>query len=253
MTATVADICRYPVKGLNAQHLERVTLTPGQGLPQDRRFALAHGAAGADPSATVSPSTASFLTLLREEKLAQLRVDFDEASEELTILRAGKQVVHAKATDPLGRALIGEFFAGFMAGAVRGVPKLIEAKGQTLSESPDPVVSLISLASLRDLERVVRRDVHPLRFRANFYLEDIPAWAEMGWIGKEIGLGAARLQIIGPTERCAATNVNPETAERDMNIPRALQGGFGHGALGVYAQVTGGGDVATGERLNPPV
>ncbi len=42
MTITVAEICRYPVKGLNAERLARVLLTPGEGLPHDRRFALAH-------------------------------------------------------------------------------------------------------------------------------------------------------------------------------------------------------------------
>ena len=37
----VAQICRYPLKGLNAEQLERVTLSPGAGLPHDRRFATA--------------------------------------------------------------------------------------------------------------------------------------------------------------------------------------------------------------------
>ena len=32
MTITVAEICRYPVKGLNAERLARVTLSPGEGL-----------------------------------------------------------------------------------------------------------------------------------------------------------------------------------------------------------------------------
>jgi uncharacterized protein YcbX len=36
---SVIDIYRYPVKGLNAESLERVELSPGQGLPHDRRFA----------------------------------------------------------------------------------------------------------------------------------------------------------------------------------------------------------------------
>ena len=49
MAVTVTDICRYPVKGLSAEHLERVALEPGEGLPHDRRFALAHGATTFDP------------------------------------------------------------------------------------------------------------------------------------------------------------------------------------------------------------
>src|SRR3954452_4548231 len=41
MQNTVAAIYRYPVKGLSAEALDRVTLAPGDCLPQDRRFAIA--------------------------------------------------------------------------------------------------------------------------------------------------------------------------------------------------------------------
>ena len=35
MTATISAIYRYPVKGLRAERMERVALTPGECLPQD--------------------------------------------------------------------------------------------------------------------------------------------------------------------------------------------------------------------------
>ncbi len=69
---------------------------------------------------------------------------------------------------------------------------------------------------------------------------------------KEIELGGARLRVTKPTQRCAATNVGPETAARDMNIPQALQRGFGHVDMGVYAEVVTGGEVATGDRIVAP-
>ncbi len=252
MTITVAEICRYPVKGLNAERLERVALSPGEGLPHDRRFAIAHGSTAFDLQAPEWRPKTQFLMLMRDEKLAQLRVTFDAASGDLAISRAGKQVVHAKATEPLGRALIEQFVAGFMGAAVRGAPKLLEAPGHMFSNVREKCVSLINLASVRDLERVVRGAVDPARFRANIYLEGAPAWAESGWLGKEIELGGARLRVIRPTQRCAATNVDPETAARDMNIPRALKRGFGHVDMGVYAEVVTGGEVAMGDRIVAP-
>ena len=39
----IETIYRYPVKGLTAEALEEVTLTPGETLPEDRRFALVQG------------------------------------------------------------------------------------------------------------------------------------------------------------------------------------------------------------------
>ena len=252
MTITVVDICRYPVKGLSAEHLERAALTPGEGLPHDRRFALAHGSTAFDPGNPRWLPKTNFLMLMRDEKLAQLRAHFEPDSGLLKIERGGKQVVSAKPTETLGRTVIGQFFAGFMAGAARGAPKLVEAPGHMFSNSRRKYVSLINLASLRDLERVMRKPVHPLRFRANVYVEGAPAWSEFNWTGEEISLGATRLKVAGPIDRCAATNVDPETAERDLNVPLALQRGFGHVNMGIYAEVIEAGELAKGDELTPP-
>ena len=249
MPIAVADICRYPVKGLNAEHLDGVELTPGEGLPHDRRFALAHGSTRVDPDAPEWQPKTNFLCLMRDEKLAQLRTSFDPDSGMLTINRAGKQVVRANAADPMGRMLIGQFFAGFMAGAARGAPRLVEAPGHMFSDTRAKVVSIINLASVGDLERVVRQPVEPLRFRANLYIDGAPAWSEFDWVGRDIAIGEARLRVTKRIDRCAATNVNPETAERDRNIPRALQHGFGHIDMGIYAEVVAGGTITKGDSL----
>ncbi len=100
-----------------------------------------------------------------------------------------------------------------------------------------------------DLERVTGAAVDPLRFRANVYFEGAPAWAEFDWLGREIAIGAARLRVTARIDRCAATHVNPETAARDMNVVKALQRGFGHIDMGVYAEVISGGEIATGDGI----
>jgi uncharacterized protein YcbX len=74
-------------------------------------------------------------------------------------------------------------------------------------------------------------------------LERAPAWSELGWIGSDIALGGARLRVIAAITRCAATQVNPASALRDLDIVGALQRGFGHNLMGVYAEVVAGGDV----------
>jgi uncharacterized protein YcbX len=120
------------------------------------------------------------------------------------------------------------------------------------SDVREKCLSLINLASVRDLERVVRRPVDPLRFRANLYVEGLAAWAEFDWSGGEIEMGGARLRVIGRIERCTATNVDPETAARDMNIPLALQRGFGHVDMGIYAKVLTAGEITVGDRIIVP-
>ena len=68
-------------------------------------------------------------------------------------------------------------------------------------------------------------------------------------MGSGIKIGNAGFQVESPIERCAATNVNPESAERDLNIIRALQAGFRHIHMGVYAKVIAGGEIAKGDPL----
>lgn len=252
MTATIAEICRFPLKGLNAEKLDRVALAPGAGLPHDRRFALAHGGSGFDSGAPQWRAKSHFLCLMRDEKLAQLRAAFDPETGVMTISRAGKQVVRGNATEAMGRTLIAQFFAGFMGAAARGTPRLVEAGAEMFTDTKDQVVSIINLASVQDLERVARKPVDPLRFRANFYVAGLPAWREFDWLGREIGLGPARLQVVERTGRCAATNVDPQSAERNMNIPRTLQQGFGHADMGIYAKVIAGGEAARGDPVEAP-
>lgn len=252
MAVTVVDICRYPVKGLSADSLQRVTLRPGEALPHDRRFAIAHGSTQFDPADPKWLPRTNFLMLARDERLALLRCRFYPDSDELAIERGGKQVMRVKPTEPMGRMVIGQFFASFMARSSRGTPKLVEAPGISFSDADEKLVSIINLASIRDLERVMRVPLHPLRFRANIYIDGLPAWAEREWVGGEIAIGQARLAVSEAIERCAATNVDPDSAERDLNIPLALQRGFGHVTMGVYASVVEGGSIAKGDTVSPP-
>lgn len=241
MSATVQQICRFPVKGLNAEALEKVALTAGSGLPEDRRFGIAYGLG--------TGAKRGFYDLVQEERLAQLRVAYDPAGPSLTLSRQGRQVVSANPRDQTGRMLLNQFFAGFLAGTRRGTPAFQEVDETTQDDLLPNPISLINLASIRDFERVARQPVDPRRFRGNILFDGAPAWAEFSWIGKEIRIGVARLRVVERTQRCAATNVNPETAERDMNIPLTLRKGFGHMDMGVYAEVTASGEVKPGDEV----
>jgi MOSC domain-containing protein len=61
-----------------------------------------------------------------------------------------------------------------------------------------------------------------------------------------------KLEVLKRTERCAATNVDPDTGKRDMAIPVALQRAFGHTDFGIYARVTADGILALGDEVSAP-
>lgn len=248
--ATIANIYRYPVKGLSAEPLASVTLSPGAPLPFDRAWAIENGPSGFDPDAPAKMPKIKFLMLMKNERLAALETRFDEETRELTILRHGKRVAGGKLDDPLGRQLVEQFFSAYMADDLRGAPRILSQPGHTFSDVGKPVVSIINLASVRDLERVAGRSVHPLRFRANVYCDGWQAWTEFDRVGSELRIGDdVVVKVVQRIVRCAATNVDPETAARDMQIPRLLDRTFGHSDLGVYAEIIRGGTIRRGDGL----
>ncbi|HEV2334331.1 MAG TPA: MOSC domain-containing protein [Stellaceae bacterium] len=256
MTVRIAALYRYPVKGMSAEPLERVALAPGECLPQDRRFAIALAATRFDPTRPEWLPKTKFVMLMRDEKLAQLSTGFDASSGALTIERKGSVALRARLSEPEGCRVVSEFLAEFLGPGIEGPLRIVEAPGHAFADArrkpnatSDKYVSLINLASIAALEAVVGAPVDPLRFRANAYLEGEPAWSELGWIGSEIMLDGARLRVIAAITRCAATAVNPATAERDLDIVGALQRGFGHNLMGIYAEVIAGGEIAIGDQL----
>ena len=251
--ASLVRIHRYPVKGLKPQALERVALTPGKPLPDDRRFAIVQSSPLAEGSGPADLPVASYVSLTRVERLAQLDVAYDAASGRLSLARSGKTVVTGDVTSPLGRTLISQFLAGFLKEQTQSPAKLVACAGAQYTDTwEDGFVSLNNLASIRDLERVMRQPIDPSRFRGNLYIDGLPAWAEFDWLDKEFMLGSVRLKARERIQRCAATNVDPLTANRDMNIPLALRRGFGHIDMGIYVEVIESGEVALGDSLRPP-
>jgi hypothetical protein len=248
----IASLYRYPVKGLTPEPLERASLVAGETLPFDRAWAIENGQGRFDPAAPRHLPKINFLMLMRDERLATLRTQFDDATETLTILRDGKQVARGQLTSPLGRQLIEQFVGAYMKAELRGPPKIVHASGHSFSDVAAKCVHVVNLASVRELERTLGRPVDPLRFRANLYLEGIEPWAEFGWMGKELAFGEARLTVFAHTTRCEATNVDPARGVRDMAVPSHLQRTWGHQDFGIYAKVVTGGEISVGASVVPP-
>lgn len=247
--ASVASLYRYPVKGLTPEQLPDVALSVGQPLPADRRYAIENGPSGFDPAAPQYFPKTRFLMLMRNERLATLRTHYDDASHVLTIRKNGVETARGDLDSAEGRAAIERFFAANFADDLRGPPKVLFANGHSFSDVAKKVVSIINLASVAALEAEIGQPVHPLRFRGNLHVAGWPAWHEFELMDQVLTIGGARLKIVKRIVRCAATNVDPDTAARDLTIPATLMQTYGHADLGVYAEVIGGGVVAAGDAI----
>lgn len=250
MTAKIDAIYRYPVKGLSPQRLSAVDLAVGQTLPADRRYAIENGPSGFDPAAPSYFPKTRFLMLMKNERLAELKTSYDDKTEVLTIRKDGQEVLQASLSTVEGRTAVERFFAAFSANDLHGPPKVVVAPGHSFSDVSKKVVSIINLASVAELEKATGAKINPLRFRANLYVAGWPAWHEFDLLEQEIAVGSsARLKIVKRIVRCPATNVDPDTAARDMTIPEDLKKNFGHMDCGIYGEVVAAGSIAPGDTL----
>ena len=76
-----------------------------------------------------------------------------------------------------------------------------------------------------------------------------PAWHEFDLLDQTLAIGDVRLKVVKRITRCAAVNVDPDTAARDLRIPQALTQRLGHNECGVYAEVIAGGTIAVGDTI----
>ena len=251
MVASCAEIWRYPVKGLAGERLGQVQVRPGQVLPLDRRFAVAHGDSGIEASTPRWALKTSFHMLMHggDEGLAALTPSFDDRSDVLTILHRGKPAVRAKPDAESGQAELNAFFARYLGVPKTGAPRFMAGKGLYFGNVEERVISLINHASVADLARTIGGPVDARRFRANFYVDGIEPWTERKWVGKTVRLGDLRFAVVDETIRCGATTVDPATSARNLNVPKLLQNHYGHMFCGVYLKALDSGTVSEGATV----
>jgi uncharacterized protein len=247
--AEITGLYRYPVKGLSPEPLQTVPLAVGQTLPADRRYAVENGPSGFDPAEPAWRPKTHYLMLMRHERLAGFKTLFGDATNLLTVRRDGEVVAQGNLETAEGRAAIEGFFAAHFAEELKGLPKVLTGGGHSFSDVARKAVSIINLDSIAAIETMAGAAVHPLRFRANIYVRGWPAWHEAGLLHQRLAIGAARLKVVKTITRCAATNVDPDTAARDLDIPAALMRALGHNECGIYAEVVAPGTISLGDTI----
>jgi len=262
MHGTIDSLYRYPVKGLTPEPLDRVALEAGRAFPADRLFALAKPTGAYDAENFVPLSKREYFVLLNTDRLAGLAARYDPENRTMRVTVQGHPVLEADFGTAEGRAEFVELYAR-VADLPDGVrPVLAEQPGYNFTDNANDgprmmnTISLINRASIRDLEQRIGRELDPLRFRANVYLEGLEPWAERQWIGRELrlggsgGSGGVTVRVVEETERCAATEVDPTTARRDVPVVRLLHENYGHEIMGVFAEVLSGGELAVGDTVS---
>ena len=249
---TICALNTFPVKGMSVQSHQSIRVSKGENLPLDRSWAIEAGARKFDSASPAYLPKTAFTQLMSYEKIAALdtRLDASEGAPVLTIHRDGKQVARGDLSTPVGRQIIEQFLAAYMKDDLRGSPRLVHAEGHHFTDVPAKFISILNLASVREVERVVGKPIDPLRFRANIHIDGAEPWAEFGWLSKKLHVdGLAVFRVAERINRCAAISVNPQTAERDINLPRSLMSAFQHDDCGIYVSSIADTDLSVGQEI----
>lgn len=250
MQITVKGLYRYPVKGLKPENMDEVQLTPGNPFPMDRAYAIEAGEHAFDENAPSFFRKTQFVQLMQHEKLALLDTAFDDATQTLSIHQFNTEVAAGALNTHEGRGVVELFIAEFLGDALGGEPRIVHADGFHFTDVPRRSISIINLASVRALEGETGREIDPERFRGNVVIDGALPFQEFEWVGKTLQLGGVQLTGFAPIVRCPATQVNPATGARDIDIPAELEKHFGHRDCGLYADVAVGGAIQVGDRLS---
>ncbi len=242
MTGRISDIRRHPIKGVGSEALDRTGLDPEAAMPGDRAWAVMWGTtedtgkwqarknfaqcASAPELMAISATTEGGRIALTHPRAGEIR--FDPNTEGDTLVNWLAPLVPAE----------------------RGAPtRLIRAPGHGMTDVPDPWISIQNRSSIAALSDKVGIALDTRRFRGNIILDGLGPWEEFEWVGKRFTLGTAKLEGVEPIERCRATEANPETGQRDANTLRALEDGWGHRNMGLYARVVQAGEVSLGDTV----
>lgn len=248
MTARLARIFRYPVKSVGGEELGEVTLTAGQALPGDRRFAVMHAdalrhltegalarwlpkaaflrGAAAAPLQAVRGGWEGDVLALTHPDLPPLR--FDPAGDDTPLL---------------------DWLAPLWAASGKAPPERLVEGPQPLMDVSHPWLSILSLDSLSDLETRLSQPLGVDRWRGNLWLEGLPPYAERDMQLHQIRIGAVTLRVTERIGRCDATSADTATGQRDLDMPAALERQFMHRDFGIYAEVQHGGTIRPGDEV----
>lgn len=205
----VAELWRYPVKGLRGEQLPRLEVA-ADGVPGDRSLRVLDGR--------------GIVTGRRKQRMIGLPATLGPDGEPLVDGHPWRS--------PESAAAIRD-----VAGAGATLSRPISGHEHDAAQ-----ILLLSDGSIAQLGYDRRR------FRPNILFEGAEGPVEQGWIGGHVRLGEVMLAVDEPCERCVITTIDPDTIEVDLEVLRRANDELG-GLMGVYCTVIEPGEVAVGDAV----
>jgi len=229
--------------------MSSVQLRTGDGLPHDRQFAFTHKNTQFDFDDPKWITRRNFLVVAHSPPVACLATRVLHESQVLEI-QHDKTVYRIDLNRLDGLDECNAFLSDFLSGYQPGPYKLVSTAKGSLTDYPEPAVSLLNLASLAQLEKEFDCRLGVERFRGNVWFDGGEPWEELNWINKHIDINGVILRPIEAIIRCATINTEPFQGVRDHNILSHISKTQGRAVFGVIAEVVTDGVVSIGDPLS---
>lgn len=248
MPRIVSSLFRYPIKGLSAEALPVVQLQRGCAFPHDRQFAIVHRNSKFSIEHPAWIARRNFLVLAYSPSIAVLSASYDPGNRMIKLVCEERHwqvpIDDDDATGQLNRAL--DYLS---IDSQPGPYEIAEVEGRSLTDSPEPLISLMNTRSLADLAEKTGYDLEPARFRGNVWYDGEKPWEERRWPGQVLSLGNVQVRVVEEIVRCRAIDVNPGNGQRDAALLSRLGGMYGHTYFGVLAEVLQSGRLSVGDAI----
>jgi len=152
MDAHVAALYRHPVKGFTPERLTHADLTAGKEFPCDRMFAVENGPSGFDPAAPAWVTKMKFTVLAALPQVALATTAYDEASGTLSARSPGQPDFAGDLNAVEGQQGFTHWLKGLLGEDAHPDLKVVQAPDHRFMDHPLGHVSILNLASVRDLE-----------------------------------------------------------------------------------------------------
>jgi len=232
----VREIARYPVKSMAGIATESALLG-WHGIAGDRRFAFRRvGVDGGFPWLSAS-------------RLPELVLYHPDGLDE----RGGEPLPTHVRTPGGSRLELGSAeLKAEIAARLGSDVEMMQIKHGIFDET---AVSVINLSTIAGIGREAGLELDRRRFRANIVLETerTEPFLEDPWVGGMLVFGdrdpRPAVHVVMRDARCIMVDFDPETAERDARVQKAVVHLNGNDA-GVYATVVRSGEIRVGDRVD---
>lgn len=252
MTAQLALIQRYPIKGIGGETVPQARLQPSRPLSGDRIWGLLHQAgerhATRDQGGRWLPKSC-FLQAAKSASLQAIKGGWgsDEAWGAITLTHPERPDL---TFDPQHDSqLLVDWIAPLWPAELPAPTRLIPAP-TAFTDVSQPYISILSLGSLAALEQALGQPVGTDRWRANLWIDGWQPGYEAELIGQILRIGEVELRIAEAIGRCPATSANSVTGRLDLDMPARLKQLYGNMNFGIYAQVITGGTIRPGDEVS---